>query len=297
MLLSEMLFIPVTCQHSILGIAPPAPMGFYEESASILAIPKQSTAQPPVTHSKWASLPASPAAQGWGDRQEIYRRVVQPATTCFLSLKALLTTYLTRQPEQRHMSRHGKSLHFNHGDCTLVRWLNTSCVMQMCPSSLQRSISWRQLHPVCPVNCCDWPCTDNTGIQHSSSKRELWRGTEQIKHPVLWEKQTTYRRSCTPQKMQSSHSTVRGLAHMESTAIRGTCTLYRKQVPAPWKHSWGAQEGIKDPGQWRNTKWLSDIVKGIREKQQMARWHVSAFVRQLFFNSSRLLWFQISLQK
>lgn len=25
----------------------------------------------------------------------------------------------------------------------------------MCPSSLQRIIFWRQLHPVCPVNCCE----------------------------------------------------------------------------------------------------------------------------------------------
>lgn len=185
MLLSEMLFIPVPCQHSVLGIAPPAPVGFCEESAPILAIPENSTAQPPVTHSQWESLPASPAAQGQGDPQETCSTGHNPP---------LLTTFLTsRQSSKGTWADMGKACILAMVTCTLIRWLNTSCLMQMCPSPLQRSISWRQLHPVCPVNCCDWPCTDNTGTWHSSSKRELWRGTQQIKHPVLWEKQSLHK--------------------------------------------------------------------------------------------------------
>lgn len=71
MLLSEMLFIPVTCQSTACwGLHHQPRMGFCEESAPVLAIPEGITAQPPVTHSKWESLPASPAAQGLGDGQE-----------------------------------------------------------------------------------------------------------------------------------------------------------------------------------------------------------------------------------
>lgn len=95
--------------------------------------------------SKWESVPASAAV--WG--QEIHSRAVQPGTAHLLALKASSTLLSRQTKQQRHMSRHGKSLHFSHGGCTLVRWLNTSCLMQMCPSSLQRGISWRQLHPVC----------------------------------------------------------------------------------------------------------------------------------------------------
>lgn len=159
-------------------------MGFCEESAPILAIPKNSTA---TCDSQQVRIPAS--LPSWvGIRRstgELFNQP-QPASSHWRPSSTLLSS---QTKQQRLMSRHGKSLHSSHGYCTLVRWLNTSCLVQMCPSSLQSSISWRQLHPVWTVNWCDWPCTDNAGTWHSSSKRELWRGTEQIKHPVLWEKQ------------------------------------------------------------------------------------------------------------
>lgn len=178
-----MLFVPVTRQHSTLGIAPPALNGILWGVSS-----HPGNTQEQHSH-LWLTASENPCQPPQLSRdKEIYRRVVQPATTRFLSLKAL--KHPPQQPkQQRLMSRHGKSLRSSHGYCTLVRWLNTSCLVQMCPSSLQSSISWRQLHPVWTVNWCDWPCTDNAGTWHSSSKRELWRGTEQIKHPVLWEKQ------------------------------------------------------------------------------------------------------------
>lgn len=192
MLLSEMFLISFLWHvHSMLGIAPPAPNGILWGVSSHPGHTQEenSTAEPPGTHSKWESVPASPAV--WG--QEIHSRAVQPGTAHLLALKASSTLLSRQTKQQRHMSRHGRSLHFSQGGCTLVRWLNTSCLMQMCPSSLQRGISWRQLHPVCPVNCWDWPSTDNTGTWHSGSKRELWRGTEQIKHPVLWGKQRLHK--------------------------------------------------------------------------------------------------------
>lgn len=177
-------------EHSMLGIAPPAQNGILwgvsSHPGNTWGHHSTATCDSQQVRVS-ASLSSCVGTGRWTG--ELFNQP-QPASFHWRPSSTLLTSQ-TKQP--RHMSRHGKSLHFSHGDCTLVRWLNTSCLMQMCPSSLQRSLFWRQLHPVCPVNCCDWPCTDNTGTWHSSSKRELWRGTEQIKHPVLWGKQRLHK--------------------------------------------------------------------------------------------------------
>lgn len=78
-------FIPVTCQHSMLGIAPPAPNGILWGVSSHPGNTQEqhSTA---TCDSQQVRVCAS-LSSVWG--QEIHRRAVQPATAHFLSLKAL----------------------------------------------------------------------------------------------------------------------------------------------------------------------------------------------------------------
>lgn len=154
-----------------------------------------------VSHSKWESPPASPAVQGQGYRQESCsgrdnRLPFIEGKLCYQpDSKAA-----TKAPQQTwgRPALHPQRLH----PCQL-------------PSSLQGSIFSRQLHPVCPMNCCDWPCTGNAG-----TCIQLGKGS--------WGERLNNRTSC-PE-------------------------LTMRQVPPPQKHSWTAQEGTGNPEPWIYSK-------------------------------------------